>query len=81
MLGSRTAKGVFHALALALPEEGMNMISAVKLRYGWGGVIDVRVHTPLSSRQREELVPVQMAMEEALDGQRHRVEIIWESLG
>jgi hypothetical protein len=81
VLRSGTTKRVFHALANAVPEDGWSAISALNLRRGWGNVVDVRVHTPLSLGQREEMAPLQLAIEVALAEYRHRVEIIWESFG
>jgi hypothetical protein len=80
-LAGGTTKRVFQAVANALHEDSRSVISALKLRRGWGDVVNVRIHTPLSLQQREELVPFQAAIEEALGGQRHRVEIVWESFG
>jgi hypothetical protein len=81
VLAAGTSKRVFQAVANTLREDGQSLVSALKLRSGWGDVVYVRVHTPLSFSQREELASLQAAIEEALGGQRHRVEIIWESFG
>jgi hypothetical protein len=81
MVAAGTSKRVFQAVANALHEDGPSLVSALKLRSGWGDVVDVRIHTPLSLRQREELAPVETAIDEALVGRRHRVEIVWESFG
>ena len=81
VLASGIAKQVFHALADALPDDGWSLISSLKLRRGWGDIVEVRIHTPLSLRQREEMASLKLAIEDALDGQRHRVEIVWDSFG
>jgi hypothetical protein len=81
VLAARTSKRVLQAVANTLHEDGPSVVSALKLQSGWGDIVNVRIHTPLSLRQREELAPFQAAIEQALADQRHRVEIIWESFG
>lgn len=81
MLASATTKRVFRSVADALGDDGWSVISAVKMRQGWGDIVHVRIHTPLSIGRRGQLGRVQTAIEEALAGQRHRVEVVWESFG
>jgi hypothetical protein len=76
---SITTKRLFGTLAHSLSEEGASPISALSLQQGWGDIVLVRIHTPLSCEDRWALAPFTDAVKETLDGQRHRIEIVWDS--
>jgi hypothetical protein len=82
VVASETTKRVLHALANCLSEDGSSAVSGLRILDGWGHIVLVRIHTPLSwTAQQEVVVRLKEAVEEALDEQRHRVEIVWDSAG
>jgi divalent metal cation (Fe/Co/Zn/Cd) transporter len=81
MVASETTKRVLEALADALPEEGTSPVKSLRIHDGWGNMVFVAIHTALSRSSDHELGNrIKDSVEGALGGQRHRVEIIWESL-
>jgi hypothetical protein len=79
---SETTKRVLHTLACCLSEDGSSLVSGLRILDGWGHIVLVRIHTPLSwTAHQEVVVRLKEAVEEALEDQRHRVEIVWDSGG
>jgi hypothetical protein len=72
VVASETTERVLHALANFLSEDGSSVVSGLRILDGWGHI--VLVH-------HEVVVRLKEAVEEALEEQRHRVEIVWDSGG
>jgi hypothetical protein len=74
---------VLHALATALPEEGHDLLTGVEIRDVWGGAVLVRLHTAheRSVGVQPKVEDLRRAVQLALEGHRHRVEVAWTSLG
>jgi hypothetical protein len=68
------------ALAGAIPEEGPSQLTGLSIRQGWGGIVNVRVHTSASPTAADwELGrALSTAVQIALDGRRHELSFVWE---
>jgi RNA binding exosome subunit len=81
VVASETTKRVLEALADVLPEDGTSPVKALRIHDGWGNMVFVAIHTALSRSSDHELGNrMRESVERVLAGQRHRVELIWESL-
>jgi hypothetical protein len=81
VVAARTARMVLEAVAEAMPRQGGNVVTRVDIVDGWGGLIQVRVHT-LLSRDADSELPARLgaAMARSVSG-RHRVGVVWASAG
>lgn len=83
MVNTRTVRGILRALAEALPEEGEDILTGLEIRDAWGDAVLVRLHTratrsPATDQLAERL---RMAVLGEVGDLRHRVEIVWGSIG
>jgi hypothetical protein len=74
---------VLAALAQVLPDDGCNHLTRLDFHHGWGDTLNVRLHTtmPPSEIGRELGAKLREAVDNALIGQRHTVDIVWDALG
>ena len=80
VMDSQATRGLLLALADALPEEGSSEVTGLSVRQGWGGIVNVRVHTTVSPTARgwELGRAMRTAVQVALDGRRHDLTFVWE---
>jgi hypothetical protein len=76
-------KRVVSAIAQVLPDDGRDYLTKLDIRRGWGNVLNVRLHTtlPPSEAGRELGDQLRAAIAEALQDERHHVEIVWGTTG
>jgi hypothetical protein len=72
-------KRILSAIAEVLPDDGHHYLTEVDIRPGWGDVLNVHLHTtmPHTEAGREFGKKLRDAIAEALEGERHFVEIVW----
>jgi hypothetical protein len=72
-------KRILSAIARVLPDDGHHYLTEVDIRPGWGNILNVHLHTtmPHTDAGREFGKKLRDAIAEALDGERHVVEIVW----
>jgi hypothetical protein len=76
-----TTREVLQAVARTVPETGEDLVTRVDIRDGWGGVVHIRVHTLLRRGADEEFARrLRQEVARAVNV-RHRVEIVWSSVG
>ena len=71
-------KRILSAIAQVLPDDGHTYLTEVEIRRGWGDVLNVQLHTtmPRTEAGREFGNKLRGAIDEALEGERHFVEIV-----
>jgi hypothetical protein len=70
---------VLSAIAQVLPDDDHHYLTKVDIRRGWGDVLNVRLHTTMTRTEggRELGQKLRDAVGEALEHERHLVEIVW----
>ncbi len=79
MVAAHLTKRVLRELSKALPDEGSDLLTHLSVRRGWGDIIFVRIHADTVPRVggidlRERFIN---AVDAALVGHRHRLDIEW----
>jgi hypothetical protein len=65
-------------LAQTLPEDG-SQVTGLSVRQGWGGIVNVQVHTSVWPSPDWELgAAVRSAVRRALGAQRHELTFVWD---
>jgi tryptophan synthase beta subunit len=74
-------KRVLTAIAEVLPDDGHAYLAKVDIRRGWGNVLNVRLHTTMRPTEagRELGERLRDAVDQALEDERHLVEIVWSA--
>ncbi len=80
LMDNDAARGLLRALADALPEGGPSELTGLTVRQGWGGILNVRLHTAVAptSPGWELGSAIRRAVDVALDGRRHDLTFVWE---
>ena len=78
MVESPLVRQVLIAVADSLPERGDDVLRSLEIREIWGGTVLVRLHVPgpPGGAGRDSLDRLRQAVEDALGGRRHRVELV-----
>ena len=73
---------VLAAVAEVLPDDGCNHLARLDIRHGWGNTLNVRLYTTMHQSEfgREFGTKLREAVADALEDERHTVEIVWDSL-
>ena len=78
---TETARRVLGAVAEALPDGEPSFVAGLEMAKAWSGEVRVRLRTdqPRSPQTQRHWLALRVAVEDALVGHRHRVEMSWGS--
>ena len=80
MVSAATTRRVLEALVGALPDEGDDLVTGVRIHEGWGATMQVAVHTALSPASppwRALADRISEGMASAVP-RRHQVRLVWD---
>jgi hypothetical protein len=79
---TEVARNVLHTVAERLPDQEAAFVNRLDLRQGWGNIVWVHIHTPHARSPANHAVATNLvaAVQDVFGPERHRVEMIWESV-